>query len=340
MPEALGFDLPAGGAEFAPIGRSPSILRIFDLVDRVKDLDTPILVYGESGTGKELIARAIHFRGARRMGRFVAVNCGAIPDHLLESELFGHARGSFTGAMRDKPGLIEEAAGGTFFLDEIGDLSLPLQAKLLRVLQEKEIRRVGETRMRTVDVRFVSATNKHLEKEIAQGKFREDLYYRLRIVTIDIPPLRERREDLELLIRHFAERYGAELRRGRVAFAPAALELLHAYSWPGNVRELQNEIQRCLILSGEERVVRPEHLSLSLSPDPETVPPPTADAADNFFEAKADFVRRFLYQALHRYNYNKARTAEEIGLSRQALFKLMKKHKIASQAVREDGGRP
>jgi two-component system NtrC family response regulator len=325
------------GEDFGLIGRSLAFRRISDLIDRVRNLDAPVLVSGESGTGKELIARAVHFRGARRNGKFVAVNCGAIPDHLLESELFGHARGSFTGAMRDKPGLIEEAAAGTFFLDEIGDLGLPLQAKLLRVLQDKEIRRVGENRMRSVDVRFISATNKDLEKEIVQNRFREDLFYRLRIVTIDVPPLRERLEDLEILVRHFTERYSAELRRGRVVYSAGAIEILHAYAWPGNVRELQNEIQRCLILCGEESVVRPEHLSPRLCPGRETAPVRSPAAADNFFEAKADFVRRFLNQALCRYNYNKARTAEEIGLSRQALFKLMKKHKIESPCVRERG---
>jgi two-component system NtrC family response regulator len=322
--------MPEETEDAALIGRSSAFLRIFDLIDRVKDLDAPVLILGESGTGKELIARAIHFRGVRGSGPFVAVNGGAIPDHLLESELFGHARGSFTGALRDKPGLIEEAAGGTFFLDEVGDLGLPLQAKLLRVLQDRHIRRVGENRLRPVDVRFVSATHKDLEREIDRGGFREDLYYRLRIVTIEVPPLRDRREDLELLVRHFADRYGTELRRGPFVFSPRALELLYAYAWPGNVRELQNEIQRCLILCGEERIVRPEQLSPRLLPGREG-PPPSATAtaaAENFFEAKAEFVRRFLHEALHRYNYNKARTAEEIGLSRQALFKLMKKHKI------------
>jgi len=185
------------------IGRSEAFGQIQSLIDKVKDLNAPVSISGESGTGKELIARAIHFRGVRRHGQFVAVNCGAIPEHLLESELFGYARGAFTGALRDKTGLIEEADAGTFFLDEIGDLSLQLQAKLLRLIQEKEIRRIGENRTRPVDVRFISATNKDIEKEVESGRFREDLYYRLRIITIDIPPLRERRDDLELLMDYF-----------------------------------------------------------------------------------------------------------------------------------------
>ncbi|MHB8054982.1 MAG: sigma-54 interaction domain-containing protein [Candidatus Aminicenantales bacterium] len=317
------------------IGRSAAFRYVLELIDRLKDLDTPVFISGESGTGKENVARAIHYRGPRAAGRFVAVNGGAIPDNLLESELFGYARGAFTGALRDKPGLIEEAGGGTFFLDEVGDLGYPLQAKLLRVLQEHEIRRVGETRNRPVDVRFISATNKNLDREISLGRFREDLYYRLRIVSIDVPPLRERPDDLELLLHHFISRYSEEIGRTRAYFTPRVMETLLAYAWPGNVRELQNEVQRCLILCGPEGVVRVEHLSPRLNPAR-----PSAPARDsfNFFEAKADFVRRFLGQALRRHENNKARTAEEIGLSRQALFKLLKKHKIGASDVREDSG--
>ena len=312
------------------IGRSPAVDRIRTLVEKVKDLNAPVLITGESGTGKELIARAIHETGARSAGRFVAVNCGAIPDQLLESELFGYARGAFTGAMRDKAGLIEEADKGTFFLDEIGDLSFALQAKLLRLIQEREVRRVGENRVRSVDVRFISATNKNLDLEIEKGSFREDLYYRLRIVVIEIPPLRERREDLLLLLEHFAERYGRELNKEQIRFTPRALELLSAYSWPGNVRELQNEVQRCLILCGEDCHVRGDHLSEKVNPQPE----PANGEEFSFSAAKAEFVRRFLNQALQRCDYNKARTAEEIGLSRQGLFKLLKKHKIEAVRMR------
>jgi len=315
------------------IGKSPAVDRVLELVDKVKDLDAPVLITGESGTGKELVARAVHSSGGRSRGQFVAVNCGAIPDHLLESELFGYVRGAFTGAMRDKAGLIEEATGGTFFLDEIGDLTFPLQAKLLRLLQEREIRRVGENRVRTVDVRFISATNKNLDREIADGRFREDLYYRLRIITIEIPPLRERKDDLLLLLDHFSERYAREMKKERPYFTPGALDLVLRYAWPGNVRELQNEIQRCLILCGPDRFIREDHLSSKLNPRRES----PSGVEDNFFDAKAEFVRRFLNQALQRYNYNKARTAEEIGISRQGLFKLMKKHKI--EAVPKTAGK-
>jgi two-component system, NtrC family, response regulator HupR/HoxA len=310
--------------EVSLIGTSKAFGRIQSLIARVKDLDAPVFISGESGTGKELIAKAIHFWGARGKGQFVAVNCGAIPEHLLESELFGHARGAFTGALRDKAGLIEEADSGTFFLDEVGDLSLQLQAKLLRLLQEKEIRRIGENRTRSIDARFISATNKDIEKEVESGRFREDLYYRLRIITIDIPPLRERKDDLLLLMDFFIEKYSLEIKKDRVFFSPRVQELFFHYPWPGNVRELQNEIQRCIILSGEENLVREEHLSSKINPRSETA----LASPYNFFEAKADFVRRFLGQALSRTNFNKARTAEEIGLSRQGLFKLMKKYKI------------
>lgn len=306
------------------IGQSKAVRRIQTLIERVKDNDTPVFICGESGTGKELIARAIHQRGTRRRGQFVAVNCGAIPDHLLESELFGYVKGAFTGALRDKAGLIEDADKGTFFLDEICDLSLQLQAKLLRLLQEREIRRVGENRVRSVNVRFISATNKNIEKEIERENFREDLYYRLRIITIEIPPLRERKEDLPLLLDYFIEKYCQEMKRERVYFSPRSLELLLNYSWPGNVRELQNEIQRCLIFSGDDNFIREECLSYKINPQREI----SSSAPFNFFEARADFERRFLKEALSRYDHNKSKTAAEIGMTRQGLFKLLKKHKI------------
>jgi transcriptional regulator with GAF, ATPase, and Fis domain len=306
------------------IGKSRAFCAIRTLIDKVKDTTAPVFIYGESGTGKELVARAVHDRGIRRTGPFIALNCGAIPDQLLESELFGHARGAFTGALREKAGLLEEAKGGTFFLDEIGDLSLPLQAKLLRLLQEKEIRRIGETRTRHVDVRFISATNKDLEKEIERRAFRMDLYYRLRILTIEVPPLRERRGDILLLINHFVEKFGREMGRDRTFVSPGALELLVSYSWPGNIRELQNEVQRSLIIAGNDRLVREEHLSPKINPNPQ----PPAPVSYNYFTAKAEFEKRFLHQALVRFGHNKARTAEQVGLTRQGLFKLLKKHNL------------
>jgi len=306
------------------VGRSKFLFRVLKFIDRVKDSDVPVFISGESGTGKELVARTIHQTGRSRTGKFIAINCGAIPDHLLESELFGFVRGAFTGAIRDRPGLIEEANQGTFFLDEIGDLSPPLQAKLLRVLQEKEIRRIGENRIRPVDVRFISATNKDIENEVNKGHFREDLYYRLKIVSVDLPPLRKRKEDVLCLVNHLVEKYCREMKRERVYFTPDALQLLLDYSWPGNVRELQNEIQKCLILCIEDNLIRGDYLSSKIYEGGEKSPSSSLD----YFRAKADFERTFLNEALARSGYNRTRTAEEIGLSRQGLFKLMKKHSI------------
>lgn len=305
-------------------GKSDVFQRILTLIDRVKDRDVPVFICGESGTGKELVARTIHTSGARKKGKFIAVNCGAIPEHLLESELFGYVRGAFTGAVRTKPGLIEEANGGTFFLDEICDLPLNLQAKLLRLLQEKEIRRIGENTPLSVNSRFISATNKNIEREIELGNFREDLYYRLKIITFELPPLRERKEDLHFLLNYFLEKYSFEMKCEQAYFSPRALELLIDYSWPGNVRELQNEIQRCLVFAGDSRLIKEEYLSSRINPQAVS----SSCSSYDFFQARAEFEKRFLHQALARWNFNRARTAEEVGLSRQGLFKLMKKHKI------------
>lgn len=310
--------------EYFVKGKSEAFRWIQTLISRVKDSDFPVFIYGESGTGKELVARTIHSCGKRKKGKFVAVNCGAIPEYLLESELFGYARGAFTGAVKNKPGIIEEANGGTFFMDEICDLPLVLQAKLLRFLQEKEIRRIGENRPLSVNGRFISATNKNIEREIENGNFREDLYYRIKIITIELPPLRERKEDLLFLLNHFLEKYCHEMKREQAFFSPAALELLFNYSWPGNVRELQNEIQRCLVLIGEGSLIKEEHLSPKINPQAAR----STDSASNYFQARAEFEKRFLHQALTRWNFNRTRTAGEVGLSRQGLFKLMKKHEI------------
>ncbi|MGD8538085.1 MAG: sigma-54-dependent Fis family transcriptional regulator [Candidatus Aminicenantes bacterium] len=319
-------ELSAGSPLNSPslVGQSECFRRVLRMIDRVKNTDIPVFIWGESGTGKELVARTIHEEGRTKQGRFVAVNCGAIPDHLLESELFGHVRGAFTGALRDKPGLIEDAHGGTFFLDEIGDLSHPLQSKLLRLLQEKEFRRVGDNRIRRVNVRFISATNKRIEREVGRGRFREDLYYRLKIFTIEVPPLRDRKEDILFLVNYFLEEYCRQMKRERVYLSPKSLELLMNYSWPGNVRELQNEIQRCIVLCGEGSLIKEEHLSSKINLRQEVHQPASYD----YFRAKADFEKRFLNQALSQFQYNRAKTAARIGLSRQGLFKLIKKHNI------------
>ncbi len=234
------------------VGRSAAILDVFKTIGRVATRDVPILITGESGTGKELVAHAIHRASERGSAAFVAVNAAAIPRELLESELFGHEKGAFTGATEARPGRFREASGGTLFLDEIGDMPLELQAKLLRVLQSGEVTSVGGRRAELVDVRVVTATHRDLDREVREGRFREDLLYRLRVVPIHIPPLRERREDIGALAEHFVNRYSAELRTNAGGLAEGTLEALERYRWPGNVRELENAIKRALVLSSRE----------------------------------------------------------------------------------------
>lgn len=310
--------------EIPLVGINKEFRKIFKIIERIRMTDAPVLIMGESGTGKELVARTIHVTSRRKKYPFIAFNCAAIPDLLLESELFGYAKGAFTGAAKDKPGLIEEAEKGTFFLDEIGDLSTNLQAKLLRVIQEKELRRIGETKLRRVNVRFLSATNRDIEEEMKKGRFREDLFYRLKVITVEIPPLRERKDDIPILVEHFLNKYCRESGRDKVFFSPKAVELLMSYHWPGNIRELENEVRRCLAMSEGKELIQEDVLSEKINPKREM----PVTGSYSFFEAKAEFERRFLHQALARFDYNKSRTAEEIGLSRQGLFKLLKKHQI------------
>jgi transcriptional regulator with GAF, ATPase, and Fis domain len=240
------------------IGKSKPMRELFGLLEKVIQSDSTVLIQGETGTGKELVARAIHFNSRRKDQRFVIQNCAAMSEQLLESELFGHVRGAFTGALRDKPGLFEVADGGTFFLDEIAELTPAIQAKLLRVLENGEIRRIGAEKTLKVDVRIIAATNKDLEELVNQGRFREDLYYRLKVVNIFLPPLRERREDIPLLIDHFLKFYSTRAGK-RLEIDKEAQRLLYSYPWPGNVRELENEIQRAVILAKEK--ITPELLS-------------------------------------------------------------------------------
>ncbi len=231
------------------IGRSPKMRAIFSLIERVARTPSTVLIQGESGTGKELIARAIHLASPRASARFLSINCGALPETLLESELFGHERGSFTGAVRDKRGLLLEAHRGTLFLDEIGEMSLAMQVKLLRVLQEKTVRRVGGTEEEPFDVRIIAATNQNLREEIARGEFREDLFYRINVIPIELPPLRERREDIPLLVDHFLKKYSLQFEGVPKRISAEAMRLLEGYAWPGNVRELENLIERSVALS-------------------------------------------------------------------------------------------
>jgi two-component system response regulator PilR (NtrC family) len=243
-------ELVAGRVRLAQLlGKSKAMQRVFELIQKIHSTKTSVLITGESGTGKELVARALHTEGSRAGGPFVAVNCGAIPDELMESELFGHVKGSFTGAVADKPGLFKIASGGTLFLDEIGELSLGLQVKLLRALQERRVKPVGATDELEIDVRVVAATNRELEEEVARGAFRADLYYRLNVIELRLPPLRQRREDIPLLAEHFVRRFAGEQDKPVAGISPAAMKRLEEYDFPGNVRELENVIERAVALT-------------------------------------------------------------------------------------------
>jgi len=236
------------------VGKSPPIQELFATIDKIADTDSTVLITGESGTGKELIARALHNQSSRQKSPFIAINCSALPEPLLESEIFGHKRGSFTGAFADKKGLFEEAEGGSAFLDEIGSMPMTLQSKLLRFLQEKELRRVGENTTRRVNVRVIAATNDDLEEKTRLGSFREDLFYRLSVIPLSIPPLRERLSDVPLLVEHFVKKSAASLGVPVPELDPEALRLMQTYSWPGNVRELQNAVERAIAMSNRKRI--------------------------------------------------------------------------------------
>lgn len=285
------------------IGNSTKMQAVFDIMQKILGSDISVLLQGESGTGKELVARAIHYNGHRSKKPFVAQFCGNLSEHLLESELFGHKKGSFTGAIQDKQGLFEVADGGTFFLDEIADISPTIQAKLLRVLQEGIFRRVGDTEDRKVDVRIISATNKDLRSEVHKGNFREDLFYRLNVITVTMPPLRERRSDIPLLIQHFLKRIAENTKQKPKRIHSIAMKALTAYDWPGNVRELQNTIERAVVLSGDniitlDDLLIPEAESSALSP-----------------KTLKEQEREIVLKTLQECEGNKTRTADVLGVS-------------------------
>jgi two-component system, NtrC family, response regulator AtoC len=316
----------AGGPESrALVAESPAMRAALDLVARVAEHRTTVLITGESGTGKELIARAIHRASPRAAAAFVAVNCAAIPESLLESELFGHVRGAFTGAAGDKVGLFEQAEGGTLLLDEIGELPLPLQAKLLRALQDGEIRRVGDQRSRRVDVRVLAATARDLAAEAAAGQFREDLYYRLNVITIHLPPLRERPEDVAPLSRHFAA--SLERRMGRtLTLSPAALAWLERQPWRGNVRELEHAIERAAVLT-EKAVLEPEDLAPALRPGRAAEAAPVGDDA-TLREVVEKAEREAIARALAACGGNRRAAAKHLGVSLRTLFYKMDRYRI------------
>ncbi len=313
------------------LGESQAMHRVFEVMEKVAQTDATVLITGETGTGKDLVARAIHYTGPRRSRRFVAQNCAALPDTLLESELFGHKRGAFTGAHADKKGLFEAADGGTIFLDEIGETNPGMQVRLLRVLQDGEIRALGSSETRKVDVRVMAATNRDLRRLVQEGRFREDLYYRLRVVEIDLPPLRERRSDIPLLAHHFLEESNRKMGRSLKGFTNAAMDRLTAYDWSGNVRELENEIERVLALAGEADSIGVEMLSEHIrggSPAA-AAGPPREDGESWDLNRSVDELKRRMILAAIRETGSKSRAAERLGIPRQSLQKMMKRLGIA-----------
>jgi len=306
------------------IGESPQIKEVMDLVNRVAKSNATVLILGESGTGKELVANAIHYNSDRKNKPFVKVNCGALPENLLESELFGHEKGAFTGAISRKIGRFERAHGGSIFLDEIGEMSFSTQVKLLRVLQEKQIERVGSTEVIDVDVRIIAATNKDLKRLVEEGRFREDLYYRLNVIPIKIPPLRERKQDIPLLVKYFLQKYSLETGRRGMTISDSALDKLKTYSWPGNIRELQNVIERAVILSPGREITEDQL-------PPEIVKRDRQVELDEFKLPKNgvnlnDLEKSLIKQALDMTNDNQTEAARLLGITRHTLIYRMEKY--------------
>ena len=306
------------------LGISPQMQSIFAFIRKVAGANVPVLLLGESGTGKEMAAAAIHRRSGRREGPFVAINCNAIPENLLESELFGHEKGAFTGAHIQRKGLLETASGGTLFLDEIGELPPAIQVKLLRFLQEQRFQRVGGRQEIQVDTRLVAATNADLKQLVESGKFREDLYFRIAVVTLRLLPLRERGEDIVFLAREFLQRYASQSRRGNLVFAPDALRAITRYSWPGNVRELQNRIKRGVIMASGSRLAAND---LEL----DSVNTAAASSGTTLREAREQVERDMIQQALKRHSGRITAAAADLGISRPTLYELMEKLNIAKE---------
>lgn len=317
------------------MGKSESMREIYRQIKKVAPTNATVLIYGESGTGKELIARAIHYDSERKKRRFIAADCGAFPQNLLESELFGHVRGSFTGATKTRPGVFELADGGTLFLDEICNTSLDIQRKLLRVLEEKEFKPIGSSEMKRVNVRFVAATNKNLKAMVAEGTFRKDLYYRLNVFRIEVPPLSRRQGDIPLLAYYFLDQLSREAKKEITGFSPEAMNLLMQHHWPGNVRELKNVIERLVIMSDDE-LLGQKHVQSTMQDNDvdliRTVPKISnglKEAKKKIREAAAeDLERAFIIHALARNDWNVTRAAEDTGMQRTNFQALMRKHSI------------
>lgn len=313
------------------VGRSEVLLDVYRVIDRVADTNCTVLITGESGTGKELVARAVHQASDRSKAPFVAVNCGAIPENLLESELFGHAKGAFTGAYTTKTGRIGQAQGGTLFLDEIGELPLALQVKLLRVLQSREYSMVGDTRVLPADVRVVAATNVDLEQAVRDGSFREDLYYRLNVIHVCVPPLRDRHSDIPILCAHFLEQI--RIRTGRMGvrhFSAETMALLEGYSWPGNVRELENTVERAVLLCRHD-TIQPRDLPAKVCGLPSEDRKTSGKLPENGIDLRGaveSFENNLIRQALERTRWNKNQAARLLGLNRTTLVEMLKRKRI------------
>ena len=323
-----------GGPAFVPnlaniVARSPGMLEIFEVVKRLVNFNTTVLLRGESGTGKELLARAIHHNSPRRGKPFVAINCGAIPENLMESELFGHQRGAFTDAARDKVGLFEEANGGTIFLDEIGEMPLHLQVKLLRVLQEQQIQRVGDEKTKKIDVRLIAATLRDLEDDVRKGRFRDDLLYRLNVITIDIPPLRERPEDVEVLIKHFMKKHNRKLGLSIRQIEPEALDCLKRYHWKGNVRELENCIEHALVLTERDAIDMdslPDAVKRGTTKRQAPVREEFDDGNFSIKQRTRDLEQRLIVKALEKTRGNRTHAAKVLEISHRALLYKLKEY--------------
>ena len=307
----------------AIVGQSPVMQHIYKLIGQVAASDATVLVRGESGTGKELVVNAIHFNSARAEGPLVKVNCASIPDTLLESELFGHEKGAFTNAVSRRIGRFEEATGGTLFLDEIGELTPALQAKLLRAVQERTVERLGSNTLVLVDIRLITATSRNLEEAVQEGEFREDLYYRLNVVTVPLPPLRERRQDIPALVEHFLHRGGRA-----ASITPKALTILSEYHWPGNVRELENTIERALVLAREGIVTENEVELRPVQSKPEAGWAAQAPLEAGWQTNLAELEKSLVERALRHAEGNKSKAAERLGIHRRLLYEKLREHKI------------
>ncbi len=312
------------------VGQSAPMNRIFQVIRRVATSDGTVLITGKSGTGKELVARAIHYNSGRREKRFVPINCGAIVDTLFESELFGHKRGSFTGATMDKEGLLKVADGGTVFLDEVSEIPLALQVKLLRALEQKEITPVGMTEALSIDVRIIAATNKDLRKEVEQGRFRDDLFYRLNVVEIQLPSLQERRDDIPVLAQHFLDSFKRQMSKPIQGFTNEAMRALLQYHWKGEVRELENVIERSVIFCDDD-FIKLEHLPEYMRPVDGTTASTTASGGGTLKDAVKSFERQYIQQALAAHNQNKEVVARVLGVSLSSLYRKIEELQIPTK---------